>query len=210
MTVAFEQEHQRDHPDDPTPSSQFIFYYGGHGVEDSTTNDRAYLAFSGFDNTQAPDLSGEDMGDLYRYLRDRVGSPHQMIVLDCCLSGFGIISRGDETLSAAVQPEWDKEAHAIITAGTAHQNSFDSNNEPFFTDVLCQGLIPQADGHCPADLDGNGIVTDEELAYYLKTTVRQEIKARNIGRTLTPQYWHSMDGDSGQFLLIPKPQSPGS
>ena|ERR1700722_11388496 len=135
-----------------------------------------------------------------------------MLLIDCCYSGFVINTRG--ALSAdvsSIYSMWQKHARAVITAGTADQQSLEADKSALFTGSLITALSPLSDGSLPADANRDGIVTDTELYAYLRQTVSQ--KAESISHHLTPQYLRALpetQDDVGQFLFIPETLQAGT
>jgi hypothetical protein len=187
--------------------TNFIFFYGGHGDPRQAAGNTkiGYLVLSGFDR-KTEDDSGFDMGYLVKFIRDRVASSHQMLLIDCCYSGFVINARGAlSTDISSVYEMWKQRARAVITAGTADQQSLEVGPNALFTGNLIKALTPMPSGRIPADANGDGIVTDLELYNFLQQTVSQQ--AQSIGFQLTPQYLRALpdsDDDVGQFLFIPR------
>lgn len=191
--------------------TNFIFFYGGHGDPREVAGEPkiGYLVLSGYKPSDADD-TGFDMGYLESFISHRVTSSHQIVLVDCCYSGFITQSRGAlKTDISNIYSMWKQKARIVITAGTAKQQSWDEGNKPIFTGNLLQALTPDAAGNIPADANHDGIVTDDELFKYLHDTVSTE--AHNMDypgyHELTPQYLRALpdsDDDVGQFLFIPK------
>ena len=82
------------------------------------------------------------------------------------------------------------------------------DGKAIFGETLLDGIRPDPSGkRAPADADSDGIITDEELAEYLKTQVSK--RAEMMGKTMTPQHMRGLKDDPiakvGQFLLVPRP-----
>ncbi len=185
--------------------TNFIFFYGGHGdPRQMGQNKIGYLVLSGYKPADA-DNTGFDMGYLVNFISHRITSSHQMMLVDCCYSGFVINARGlRQGDTSAIYEMWKEKARAVITAGTADQQSLEVGPKALFTSNLVRALTPSSIGHLPADKNNDGIVTDEELYDYLSKAVSSDAHA--LGRDLTPQYLRALpdsDDDVGQFLFIP-------
>ncbi len=187
--------------------TNFVFFYGGHGNPLTTYGDQkiGYLVLSGFKPTD-PDNTGFDMGYLVKFISQRVASTHQILLIDCCYSGFVINSRGlDESNKSAIYSMWKNRARAVITAGKSDQESLEKGNRALFTSNLVEALTPDPYHNIPADKNHDGVVTDQELHDYLARTVSQE--AETYSRHLDPQYVRALpdtNDDVGQYLFIPR------
>jgi hypothetical protein len=190
--------------------TNFVFFYGGHGDPREVAGQPklGYMVLSGYSPADADD-TGFDMSYLVSFVSHRVVSSHQIMLVDCCYSGFITTARGPyKTDVSDIYSMWKEKARIVITAGTAKQQSWDAGRKPIFTGNLLRALTPDATGHMPADFNGDGIVTDDELFKYLHQVVPEE--AHNLPipgyHELTPQYLRALpdsDDDVGQFLFIP-------
>jgi len=191
--------------------TNFIFFYGGHGDPREVAGQPkiGYLVLSGYKPADADD-TGFDMSYLVSFVSHRVVSSHQMMLVDCCYSGFVTSSRGKNTGDvSAIYSMWKEKARIVITAGTAKQQSWDSGRKALFTGNLLRALTPDASGQLPADANHDGIVTDDELFKYLHDVVSADAHNLTVPgyHELTPQYLRALpdsDDDVGQFLFIPK------
>jgi caspase domain-containing protein len=197
--------------------TNFIFFYGGHGDPREVAGQPkiGYLVLSGYNPTDADD-TGFDMSYLVSFVSHRVVSSHQIMLVDCCYSGFITTARGPyKTNVSDIYSMWKQKARIVITAGTAKQESWDAGRKPLFTGNLLQALTPDSTGRMPADFNGDGIVTDDELFKYLHEVVSQEAHDLPIPgyHELTPQYLRALpdsDDDVGQFLFIPANLTAGN
>ena len=191
--------------------TNFIFFYGGHGDPREVAGQPkiGYLVLSGYNAADADD-TGFDMSYLVSFVSHRVVSSHQMMLVDCCYSGFITTSRGGYKADvSSIYSMWKEKARIVITAGTAQQQSWDDGRKALFTSNLLRALTPDASGFMPADANHDGIVTDDELYKYLHDVVSTEAHDLPIPgyHELTPQYLRALpdsDDDVGQFLFIPK------
>jgi hypothetical protein len=190
--------------------TNFVFFYGGHGDPRAVGGQPkiGYLVLSGYNPSDADD-TGFDMSYLVSFVSHRVVSSHQMMLVDCCYSGFVTTSRGGyKTDVSSVYSMWKERARIVITAGTANQQSWDDGRKALFTSNLIRALTPDASGYMPADANHDGIVTDDELYKYLRDVVSTEAHDLPIPgyHELTPQYLRALpdsDDDVGQYLFIP-------
>ncbi len=128
-----------------------------------------------------------------------------MLLIDCCFSGFVTKARGNINENPEkIYQMWKANAHAIVTAGSEKQRSFEIGDKAIFSSTLLRGL-GGADGKGPMLADGNhdGVVTDAELGAYLQIEVPRQFGTSS--NTQTPQYLRGTEGDDvGQFLFIPR------
>ncbi|NUO16138.1 MAG: caspase family protein [Planctomycetaceae bacterium] len=186
--------------------TNFVFYYAGHGETEKRASDIGYLILSGYweSDRSAPDVQAYNMGHLSRDIREKIHSTHQVLLIDCCFSGFVTRTRGSyDQNPEKIYELWKSKAHAILTAGSEKQVAYEVGEQSVFSATLFRALGEGTKGMM-ADVNGDQIVTDAELAMYL----RQEVPKIFDGtrRTQTPQYHRGTEGDDvGQFLFLPRP-----
>jgi hypothetical protein len=196
--------------------SSFLFYYSGHGgYEKGARKDYGVLQPSGYFEHPDQPMSdrGWDMQELLDGIRKGVPSRHVMVVLDACYSGWAVGSKGEATLSDAMHSLWKERAEVVITAGTKGQRAWEDEAEAgawqwgghsALTAFLLEGL--GASGRPAADTNSDKVVTDEELARFLRARVPAAV--RELKRSeQTPQFFRFDEQlpKSGQFIFIPKP-----
>ncbi len=186
--------------------TNFVFYYAGHGETRKGASDIGYLVLSGAweaGENRVWDMVGYDMGHLSRDIRKQVYSTHQMLLIDCCFSGFATKARGNINENPEkVYEMWKSNAHAIMTAGSEKQRSFEVGERAIFTKTLLRGLGAES-GSMLADLNQDGLVTDAELGAYLQSEVPKQFGSSSF--TQNPQYLRGTEGDDvGQFLFFPR------
>lgn len=202
-------ERTRLHPESEV--SRFLLYYGGHGVRVESARTIGFLVLSGFaENRNLPegervsdDLAGYDMGQLSRDVQKRIRSEHQLLLIDCCFSGFAVRRRGDPLDTASViYRNWRKRAHVVITAGTEEEPVYElSDGRSLFGGAVLDALGGDH-GELHADTDQDGIVSDAELGFFLRQQV--EDRAARMYRKQRPYYVRGLEGDDvGQFLFVP-------
>ncbi len=195
--------------------SRFLFYFAGHGdVFPGNKEQLGYLIFSGFD-PENPNSTGYEMGELERLFKRHLNNSHRLLVVDSCFSGATITQRSGEKPSANLYEKWGKEARVILTASSDKQQASEIRGSSVLMATLLEGVGPELAAD-RADEKGqkDGIVTDEELAIYLKENVRRKCpteeddasEAARACRSTTPQYVRLVPtGDEvGQFLFVPK------
>ncbi|MBL8951352.1 MAG: caspase family protein [Myxococcaceae bacterium] len=187
-------------------NSSFLFYYSGHGgYEKGARKDFGLLQPAGY--FEQPDVPmatrGWDMQELLDDLRKGVPSRHVMLVLDACYSGWAVGAKGDAMLSPEVRSLWAERAEVVLTAGTKGQRAWEDDAEAprwaghsAFTAYLLEGLEK-------GDSNDDGVITDEELAGYLRVKVPQAVKAEKRAEQ-TPQFFRFDEAlpKSGQFLFV--------
>jgi hypothetical protein len=133
-----------------------------------------------------------------------------MVVLDACYSGWAVGAKGDERLTEALRTLWAERAEVVLTAGTKGQRAWEDEQESTawqwgghsaLTAFLLEGL--GASGSLAADRNQDLVVTDEELAQYLKQRVPTAVRASR-GADQTPQFFRFDEHlpKSGQFLFV--------
>ncbi len=210
LKLAVEKFRERYDADD---TSSFLFYYSGHGgYEKGARKDFGVLQPSGYFENEAQPMSvrGWDMQELLDDLRKGVPSKHVMVVLDACYSGWAVGAKGDERLSAELRTLWSERAEVVLTAGTKGQRAWEDEVEQgawqwgghsALTAFLLAGLgeagRPEADGNA------DKVVTDEELARYLRERVPRAVQQLKRADQ-TPQFFRFDEQlpKSGQFLFL--------
>jgi hypothetical protein len=212
LKLAVEKFRDRTNADD---TSSFLFYYSGHGgYEKGARKDYGVLQPAGyFEQADQPmSVRGWDMQELLDDVRKGVPSKHVMVVVDACYSGWAVGAKGEEQLSDALRSLWAERAEVVLTAGTKGQRAWEDEVEAgawqwgghsAFTAFLLEGL--GASGRPQADVNEDGVVTDEELARYLKAHVPAAV--RQLKRAEQQPQFFRFDEQlprSGQFLFLPK------
>jgi len=194
-------------------NSTFLFYYSGHGNQDRGLGEGAtpyyggasgWLAPAGYDPRSRPDIGrgrwGYEMQNLRNDIR-KVLTPHKMILLDCCHSGYAgenyVLKKGAADWETRVMTLWSSEQEVVLTAGTDQQTAQEVRRERaavghgLFTEALLEALDP---AQLRADSCADGVITDEELGRYVQTAVErkvQELGARaahdGVRTNVTPQ-----------------------
>jgi Caspase domain len=165
-----------------SPKSRFLFAYSGHGI---TEGNAGYLLTSSARNMQ--DKGSSINLNIVRDLVDStVEAGHQVLVLiNACYSGAFLRRPFGPTRYVPKNPG----AHAITAGGAKELTWHDPRlgEGSVFFEKLLAGLGGQADSS-PVNPDGSrgdGIITVDELAAYLK----QEI------RISSDEHQNPMDGD---------------
>jgi len=162
-----------------------LLYFSGHGIKDE--DGRLYLATP---NTRhrmlrATALRASDVNDVM--LRSR--SRQQVLILDCCYSGAfakGMVIKGPVT-GAPIETGgyFEGSGRVVLTASDSMQYSFEGEHvdgkgiRSVFTGGLVRGLETGA-----ADLDGDGMITVDELYDYARKVVASEAPQQSPKRWL--------------------------
>ncbi|MFT3836064.1 MAG: caspase family protein [Myxococcaceae bacterium] len=185
--------------------ASFLFYYSGHGgYEKGARKDFGVLQASGyFDHPELPIADrGWDMQELIDDVRKGVPAKHVMLVLDACYSGWAVGAKGGLELSPELRSMWKERAEVVITAGTKGQRAWeDDEGHSVMTSFFLQGLGES--GAARADGNGDGVVTDEELAQFLGDNVPRAVRDSRHAEQ-TPQFFRFDESlpKSGQFLFV--------
>lgn len=202
---------------DADETSSFLFYYSGHGgYEKGARKDFGVLQPTGYFENEALPISdrGWDMQELLDDLRKGIPSKHVMVVLDACYSGWAVGAKGDERLTPELKTLWAERAEVVLTAGTKGQRAWEDEQEQgawqwgghsALTAFFLEGL--GASGTLQADANKDQVVTDEELARFLRERVPAAVKASKRADQV-PQFFRFDEQlpKSGQFLFL-RPES---
>lgn len=169
------------------PDDLLLLYFSCHGVKDP--GGRLYFASTNttFDLLRSTGVSASFVSEQMEYSR----SKRIVVLLDCCYSGAflrGFRARGDDSVAV---DQLEGRGRAVITASRATEYAFEAdeltaeNARPsMFTGALVEGL---ATGR--ADVNGDGLVTVDELYDYVYDAVRGKVAGQTPGR------WADLEGD---------------
>ncbi len=165
-----------------------VVHFSCHGVKD----DNGHLYFASSD-TEMGDLDATAVSaEFVNRQMARSRSRRIALFLDCCYSGAfsrGVIARAGDQVDLA--DRFDGRGQVVITASTSMEYAFEGDElsgegtPSVFTSALVDGLETGA-----ADLDGDSLVSIDELYEYLYEHVRE----RNPNQT--PSKWvYDLRGD---------------
>jgi hypothetical protein len=184
-------------------ADRVLVYFAGHGVSTGTgTNVIGYLL--PVDGRSDKAIStGISMRELQAWLGG-YKSKHVLFVADACYSGLALDTRGLARSSA--QSDYLKlvtrdPVRMAFVAGGDGEEAIEANGEGLFTRFLLEALEGAADS------DGDGVMTGDEIAAYVKpkvTTAAQTL----LGRSQRPQVARSGMGEF-IFLTLGKPLGSG-
>lgn len=198
--------------------SSFLFYYSGHGgYIKGARQDYGVLQPSEFFDKRAAmpnSHKGWDMQDLLSDIRKGVPSRHVMLLLDCCYSGWAVGAKGDDELEAHIGSLWKERAEVVLTAASKGQRAWEDEPEErawawgghsVMTAFILEGLEVGAEGTAAADANADHVVTDEELAKFVKERVPASVRAqKNTKQTPTLFRFDASLPKRGQFLFVPR------
>lgn len=188
-------------------ADRLVFYYGGHGGHiDKPVGDRTertgFLVTADFDAAH-PTTSGLLLKDLTGRHFDNIVSNHVLMLIDSCEAGLALprfesAEPERDTLTrfrryTIMDQEVRKPARNILVAGTGRQDALWMNGGIFTT-----ALIDALRG--AADLNHDGIVEFDELAFYVKDSVRG--KAAVTGVEQVPAAFKATEYGQGSVLLF--------
>ncbi|HVK63084.1 MAG TPA: caspase family protein [Polyangium sp.] len=199
--------------------SSFLFYYSGHGgYIKGARQDYGVLQPAEFFGKRAhlpSSHKGWDMQDLVSDIRKGVPSKHVMLLLDCCYSGWAVGAKGDDELETHLGSLWKERAEVVLTAGSKGQRAWEDDPDErawawgghsAMTAFILEGLSVAAAGTAAADTNQDHVVTDEELAKFVKERVPRSVQdKKDAKQTPTLFRFDASLPKSGQFLFVPKP-----
>jgi tetratricopeptide (TPR) repeat protein len=155
-------------PSVTTPEDRVLVYFAGHGF---IAGGKAYLAPNDVD---VPHLSGTayPMEDLGKAIGTQIHGKWKVLITDACHSGA--ITPEDDTAQVNHSLLDLNTSTFSLTASRDREQSFESpqwgGGHGIFTYYVIHGLQGEADS------SGDGIVTADELADYVRTNVRLATK----------------------------------
>ncbi|MEM6592965.1 MAG: caspase family protein, partial [Cyanobacteria bacterium P01_C01_bin.73] len=143
-----------------------LLYFSGHGL----TDDRGsfYLATPST-KRDLPQATAIDASYIHS-LMENSRSKRQVVILDCCFSGAfgkGMAAKGKATNIAG---QLSGQGRAVLTSSSSTEYSFEQKGADLsvYTQYLVEGLRTGA-----ADLDGDGLISIDELHEYTKQKVKE-------------------------------------
>ncbi|MBE9112586.1 caspase family protein [Nodosilinea sp. LEGE 07298] len=152
-----------------------LLFFSGHGIKDDFG--RLYLA--------GKETSKDKHGNLIRstsvetsFIQEtmsRSRSRHKVVILDCCFSGAfgeGFLAKDDGLID--IENQLGGEGVAVLTSSTSMQYSFEreDSDTSIYTRYLVEGIETGA-----ADLDGDGLISSQELHNYTAQRVTEAVPA---------------------------------
>lgn len=162
--------------------TRLFFYFAGHGFTDKKKT--GYIVAADAPAIGSPDLKRFSVGmDIISAHSEESNAKHALMVFDSCFSGAIFLTKGAANLpSPLFIADAERKVRQFITAGS------ESEEVPAQSDFVEQ-LIRGLDGE--ADTIVDGIVTGNELGYWLKATLTPKGKQTpQYGSSTTQEYRH--------------------
>ncbi len=175
-----------------------LLYLSGHGIV--SRNDKLYFAIRQTDPDR-PTYTTISATFIHEVIDD-CRARSIVVILDCCYSGLFLSgAKGEE--SARFEEALAGQGRVVITAGTRSQRAWEGEHydaetpaPSLFTGVLIEGISTGA-----ADLNGDGVVTLQELYRYTCERLHRE------GAAQTPRMGGEMQYDIA-LAKVRKQQKP--
>jgi Caspase domain len=158
-----------------TKDDLVLLFFSGHGVKDD--NGRLHLATRITRKTLQGELIRATAvpASFVQDIMSNSRSKRQVVILDCCFSGAfaeGWLAKDDGSVD--VKTQMGGEGRAVLTSSTSTQYSFEQEGSDLstYTRYLVEGIETGA-----ADLDGDGVVSIDELHEYAKGKVQEAAPA---------------------------------
>jgi hypothetical protein len=179
--------------------TRLMLFFAGHGYTDGRST--GFIV-----GADAPDKSDNNLGrfsmgmDVISQLSEHSNAKHILLVFDSCFSGAVFLTRGAANLpSPLFIADADRPVRQFITSGS----EFDA--VPAQSDFIRE-FIRGLDGAADTVIDG--IVTGNELGYWLKATLTPKGKQTpQYGSSTTQQFRH---GDVMFAAIGATPLTPGA
>ncbi len=189
-------------PDKLEEDDDLILFFAGHGTSKEKKVGKDVFSAGYIVPVEASAPEDNEWSDYISLgeLLESVGTlpaRHVLLILDSCRSGVALgrvveMSRGDPGDAAAARV-----SRTIITSAAANQDASDSGPRPghsLFAGILLTGLESG-----DADLDRDGVISDAELALYLKAQLK---KAK--GSKQSPAFGQFLADNRGE-MAFPRP-----
>jgi len=189
-------------PDKLEDDDDLVLFFAGHGTSNKKKvhNDVFNAGYIIPADASAPDLNEWSDYLPLGELLESVGTlppRHVLLILDSCRSGVALGRMVEMSKGSPGDTATTRVSRMVITSADADQDASDAGPVPghsLFTGILIRGLETG-----DADLDKDGLITDSELALYLKSQVK---KVR--GSLQTPASGQFLADNRGE-MAFPKP-----
>ena len=173
-----------------------LLFFSGHGIKDDSG--RLYLGTSKTRKTPQGDLvrSSAVAANFVHENMGRSRSKRQVVILDSCFSGAfadGLSAKDDGSID--IRTQLGGEGRAVLTSSSSTQYSFEQEGEELslYTRFLIHGIETGA-----ADLDGDDVVSIDELHEYASRKVR-EVKPE-----MRPEIYAMREGFKIRLSKVPQ------
>ncbi|MEU7846018.1 caspase family protein [Micromonospora parva] len=173
-------------------SDHLLLFFACHGRRD--IDGLLYLALA---DTDVDDLPATALPtELINRLLNRSACQRMVLLLDCCFSGAVsrvLTHQGDAGVRGGDLFPGEGTGRAVLTATTAHEYAWEPAGEPLpLTDnprhSVFAGAVIEGLRTGDADLDGDGLVSADELYRYVRDSVA-------VAGGQTPRRWMYGEGD---------------
>ena len=173
-----------------------LLFFSGHGIKDDSG--RLYLGTNKTRKTPQGDLvrSSAVAATFVHENMSRSRSKRQVVILDSCFSGAfaeGLSAKDDGTVD--IRTQLGGEGRAVLTSSSSTQYSFEQEGEELslYTRFLVEGIKTGA-----ADLDGDDVVSIDELHEYASR------KVRDVKPELKPEIYAMREGFKIRLSKVPQ------
>ena len=173
-----------------------LLFFSGHGIKDDAG--RLYLGTRKTRKSPQGELmrSSAVAANFVHENMSRSRSRRQVVILDSCFSGAfaeGLSAKDDGTVD--IRTQLGGEGRAVLTSSSSTQYSFEQEGEELslYTRFLIEGIRTGA-----ADLDGDDVVSIDELHEYASRKVR-EVKPE-----LKPEIYAMREGFKIRLSKVPQ------
>lgn len=182
-----------------TSDDRVFIFFAGHGQRRAVRRGTRKIDYRGYVIPYDGDLqklhstciSMEEVREAASVICAR----HTLFILDCCFSGLaGLRSRAAITPRPRLKTLSDT-CVRIITAGKSDEEVFEGKEGWGGNSLFSRYLLRGLEGF--ADHDNDGIITSDELYFYIRDRVMEESSNRQ-----TPQARHLVEYGEGQFVFF--------
>ena len=172
-----------------------LLFFSGHGIKDDTG--KLYLGTRHTRKTSQGELirSSAVAASFVHENMERSRSKRQVVILDSCFSGAfaeGLSAKDDGSVN--IREQLGGEGRAILTSSSSTQYSFEQSglDLSIYTHYLIEGITTGE-----ADIDGDGVVSIDELHEYASRKVRE------IQPAMKPELYAIREGFKIRLTKVP-------
>ena len=172
-----------------------LLFFSGHGIKDDTG--KLYLATRHTRKTSQGELirSSAVAASFVHENMERSRSKRQVVILDSCFSGAfaeGLSAKDDGSVN--IREQLGGEGRAVLTSSSSTQYSFEQEglDLSIYTHYLIEGITTGE-----ADIDGDGVVSIDELHEYATRKVRE------IQPAMKPELYAIREGFKIRLTKVP-------
>ena len=172
-----------------------LLFFSGHGIKDDTG--KLYLGTRHTRKTSQGELirSSAVAASFVHENMERSRSKRQVVILDSCFSGAfaeGLSAKDDGSVN--IREQLGGEGRAVLTSSSSTQYSFEQEglDLSIYTHYLIEGITTGE-----ADIDGDGVVSIDELHEYASRKVRE------IQPAMKPELYAIREGFKIRLTKVP-------